>query len=94
MKLHLKRIACVVALACAALAGGTAFAASHREAPQIANDPAAADPVCPKSPHHGLVQQAVAQAEQGGAVVEQPLVFRDPAQSRRLAREAATGSAG
>ena len=36
------RIACGVALACAALAGGgAAFAASHREAPQIANDPAA-----------------------------------------------------
>jgi hypothetical protein len=40
-RLYLKRIACAVALACAALAGGTAFAASHREAPQIANDPAA-----------------------------------------------------
>ncbi|MEK8029755.1 pyrroloquinoline quinone biosynthesis protein PqqE [Ideonella sp. DXS29W] len=61
----------------------------------IANDPAAADPVCPKSPHHALVQEAVAQAERGGdAVIEHPLVFRDPAQSRRLAREAAADTAG
>jgi hypothetical protein len=40
-RLNFTRIACGVALACAALAGGVAFAASHREAPQIANDPAA-----------------------------------------------------
>ena len=53
----------------------------------IAQDPAAADPVCPKSPHHGRVQQAVSQAEQAATtrVTEHPLVFRDPANSRRLA---------
>lgn len=53
----------------------------------IANDPAAADPVCLKSPQHGLVEAAVQRAEQGGAarVVEHPLVFRDPRESRRLA---------
>jgi pyrroloquinoline quinone biosynthesis protein E len=52
----------------------------------IANDPAAADPVCVKSPHHGKVLEAVARAESGAAVAtEHPLVFRDPAQSRRLA---------
>lgn len=50
----------------------------------LAQDPAAADPVCAKSPHHARVQAAVAQAEAGG-VVEKPLVFRDPANSRRLA---------
>lgn len=49
----------------------------------LANDPAVADPVCPKSPHHGLVQAAVEKAEQP-AVVVKPLVFRDPANSRRL----------
>lgn len=56
----------------------------------IANDPAAADPVCAKSPHHGLVEAAVQRAEQGGAarVVERPLVFRDPRESRRLASAA------
>jgi len=50
----------------------------------LAQDPAAADPVCPKSPQHGRVQAALAQAEAGG-VVEKPLVFREPAASRRLA---------
>ena len=49
----------------------------------LAQDAAAADPVCRFSPQHDLVQAAVAQA--GSAVVrEHPLVFRDPAQSRRL----------
>ena len=52
----------------------------------LANDPAAADPVCVKSPQHHLVTEAVARA---GAiaparVTEQPLVFREPANSRRL----------
>ena len=50
----------------------------------LAQDPAAADPVCPKSPQHGRVQAALAQAEAGG-VVEKSLVFREPAASRRLA---------
>ena len=52
----------------------------------IANDAAAADPVCRFSPDHGKVQQAVAQAEAGVAPLreQQPLVFRDPANSRRL----------
>ncbi|BAL97391.1 pyrroloquinoline quinone biosynthesis protein PqqE [Rubrivivax gelatinosus] len=49
----------------------------------VAHDPEAADPVCPKSPQHGLITEAVARAEAG--VVEQPLVFRGPAESRRLA---------
>ena len=53
----------------------------------IANDPAAADPVCVKSPHHGEVLRAVERAERGTANVvrEQPIVFRDVANSRRLA---------
>lgn len=56
------------------------------QAYMLAQDPAAADPVCPKSPHHGVVAQALAKAEQpGGGVVERPLVFRDAATSRRLA---------
>jgi len=53
----------------------------------LAQDPAMADPVCSKSPHHALVQAAVeraASAPVGPAVVEHPLVFRDPANSRRL----------
>ncbi len=56
----------------------------------IAQDADAADPVCRKSPHHGKVLEAVARAEgaSAGGVVEHPLVFRDPKNSKRLAREA------
>jgi pyrroloquinoline quinone biosynthesis protein E len=56
----------------------------------IAQDPAAADPVCVKSPHHSLVHDAVARAESATATArEHPLVFRDPANSRRLSPAAA-----
>jgi len=49
----------------------------------LAQDPAAADPVCSKSPLHHRVNEAVARAD--SAVVQaRPLVFRDPANSRRL----------
>ena len=52
----------------------------------IANDPSAADPVCGKSPHHALVLEAVARAGTAApaSLREHPLVFRDPANSRRL----------
>ena len=52
----------------------------------IANDPTAADPVCVKSPHHGLVVEAVERAELNARrpVNEHPLVFRDPKNSLRL----------
>jgi PqqA peptide cyclase len=52
----------------------------------LANDPAAADPVCSKSPLHHLVTDAVAQAEVqvSSNVKEHPLVFRSPAESKRL----------
>ena len=52
----------------------------------LANNPAAADPVCVKSPHHGLVTDAVARAGSiaSGAVREQPLIFRNPGNSIRL----------
>lgn len=60
------------------------------QAYMLAQDPAAADPVCQKSPKHGVVAAALAQAESGGVtVVERPLVFRDPANSRRLAAKTA-----
>jgi len=60
------------------------------QAYMVANDPAAADPVCMKSPHHGLVTEAVRQATAAAAVrvVEHPLVFRDPVNSRRLSTPA------
>ena len=54
----------------------------------LAQDAAAADPVCRFSPDHHLVQAAVAEAAVAQAappkVTEHPLVFRDPANSRRL----------
>jgi pyrroloquinoline quinone biosynthesis protein E len=51
----------------------------------IAQDPAAADPVCPKSPQHALVLDAVERAQAAQHTPrEHPLVFRDPANSRRL----------
>lgn len=50
----------------------------------LAHDAAAADPVCPKSPQHHRVLQAV-QAAESGAVPEAPLVFRDRAASLKLA---------
>jgi len=55
----------------------------------IAQDPAMADPACIKSPHHPLVEEAVsrAEAQATAGVVEHPLVFRDPANSRRLAAQ-------
>jgi len=54
----------------------------------LAQDAAAADPVCSKSPHHQRVIDAVARAEQAAVhpVNEHPLVFRDPVNSRRLAK--------
>jgi pyrroloquinoline quinone biosynthesis protein E len=47
----------------------------------LAGDATAADPVCPKSPAHGVVEKAVAAAN-AGTVPEHPLVFRDMRESR------------
>ncbi|ENO87575.1 pyrroloquinoline quinone biosynthesis protein PqqE [Thauera linaloolentis] len=56
----------------------------------LAGDPAAADPVCDRSPEHDRVRAAVEQAcspaWKGGA---KPLVFRDPRRSRELGAKAA-----
>jgi pyrroloquinoline quinone biosynthesis protein E len=54
----------------------------------LAGDPTVADPVCPKSAHHGAVQRAVDAAD-AGTVPVRPLVFRDPANSRRLSAKPA-----
>lgn len=56
----------------------------------LAGDPAATDPVCPKSDRHALVQAAVAAADVG-VVPARPLVFRDPKQSRALLTEIKSG---
>jgi pyrroloquinoline quinone biosynthesis protein E len=51
----------------------------------LAQDPTAADPVCSKSPVHHRVSEAVALADAATAGPKaKPLVFRDPARSRRL----------
>jgi PqqA peptide cyclase len=48
--------------------------------------------VCRKSPHHAKVLAAVEQAEAAALTrtTEHPLVFRDPAESRRLVAAALT----
>lgn len=56
------------------------------QAYMLAGDPAAADPVCDKSPDHHKVVEAVERANTPGwKGVDQPLIFRDPARSRELA---------
>jgi PqqA peptide cyclase len=54
------------------------------QAYMLAQDAAAADPVCRFSPDHHKVAEAVAAADRPLPVIEHPLVFRDPANSRRL----------
>jgi pyrroloquinoline quinone biosynthesis protein E len=49
----------------------------------LANDIAIADPVCSKSPHHGIVTAATARA-QGPFASVKPIVFRDPKNSLAL----------
>jgi pyrroloquinoline quinone biosynthesis protein E len=56
----------------------------------LAADPEAADPVCAKSPHRGIVDDAVDHAQRPPEDRRDvhPLVFRDPKESRRLTAEA------
>jgi pyrroloquinoline quinone biosynthesis protein E len=56
------------------------------QAYMLTGDPANADPVCDKSPHHALVTQAVERAQQAHPVVgtKPVLFFRDDANSRAL----------
>jgi pyrroloquinoline quinone biosynthesis protein E len=55
----------------------------------LAGDPAAADPVCDKSPHRPEVDKAIefAQRPDEERVVEKELIFRDPKESRRLTEQ-------
>jgi pyrroloquinoline quinone biosynthesis protein E len=53
----------------------------------LANDPAMADPVCDKSPHHGVIVDIVERAQTPRIEVEaRPLVFRNRKESKELAR--------
>jgi len=56
------------------------------QAYMLTGDPAAADPVCQKSPEHEKVKEAVRRAQLPDAELlnEQPLIFRDPKSSHRL----------
>ena len=59
---------------------GKDFGGCRCQAYLLTGDAANADPVCDLSPHHQLVTEAVARAEQAAAPPaprEQPLVFRD-----------------
>ena len=57
------------------------------QAYMLANDPAMADPVCDKSPHHGVVVDIVEKAQRPRVEAEaRPLVFRNRKESKELAR--------
>jgi len=57
------------------------------QAYMLANDPAMADPVCDKSPHHGVIVDIVEKAQAPRVEVEtRPLVFRNRKESKELAR--------
>jgi pyrroloquinoline quinone biosynthesis protein E len=63
------------------------FGGCRCQAYMLANDPAMADPVCDKSPHHGVIADIVAKAQISRASVEaKPLVFRNRNESKELAR--------
>ena len=53
----------------------------------LAGDADAADPVCRNSPHHEIVSAALENATNPDRRA-QPLIFRDPRESRRLIEEA------
>lgn len=64
------------------------------QAYMLTGDARAADPVCDKSPDHRLITDAVARANatRGDSPAAQPLIFRNPRNSKRLhkAREGET----
>jgi PqqA peptide cyclase len=53
----------------------------------VAEVAATTDPVCAKSPQHGLIEEALKLAEQvRSGQSSQPIIFRDPKTSRQLNR--------
>ncbi|HEY2394839.1 MAG TPA: pyrroloquinoline quinone biosynthesis protein PqqE [Rudaea sp.] len=65
------------------------FGGCHCQAYMLTQDPAMADPVCDKSPQHGLIVDIVEKAQQPrsiDAVEARPLVFRNRKESMELAR--------
>lgn len=59
------------------------FGGCRCQAYLLTGDPANADPVCDKSPHHHRVVEAAEAA--GKQATEQPIVFRNPRNARALA---------
>jgi pyrroloquinoline quinone biosynthesis protein E len=60
------------------------FGGCRCQAYLLAGDAAAADPVCSLSPHHGVVLQAIAEAQHTAAGAR-PILFRNARNSRQLA---------
>lgn len=58
------------------------FGGCRCQAYLLTGDASQADPVCDKSPHHGRVLAAIEAA--AATPIEQPLVFRNPRNARRL----------
>jgi len=57
------------------------------QAYMLTQDPAMADPVCDKSPHHGLILDIVEKAQKRQDTVEaKPLIFRNHKESKELGR--------
>ncbi len=61
------------------------FGGCRCQAYLLTGDMTATDPVCSKSPQHGLIERAIAEAKAG---TEQPLLFRNSRNSRRLGLKA------
>jgi pyrroloquinoline quinone biosynthesis protein E len=65
------------------------FGGCRCQAFMLTGDAANADPICDLSPHHGLITEAVAKAQQPGTpVAVHPILFRDDKNSRKLGRKA------
>ena len=61
------------------------FGGCHCQAYLLTGDMYNADPVCSKSPHHGVIQDAIDAAAQSSlAANEKPLIFRNSKNSRLL----------
>src|SRR5215470_12010529 len=66
------------------------FGGCRCQAYMLTGDATNTDPVCDLSPNHGLITNAVAQAQTAGPPVKvQPIVFRDDKNSRRLSEKKA-----
>lgn len=66
------------------------FGGCHCQAFLLTGDPANADPVCDKSPHHHLVTEEVERAQKPqlpAAAVKPVILFRDDRNSRALAKK-------